>query len=281
MPNEGAMAQLSRPYQIGLAAIALLAVAWLLLVQGHSSNTSSPGSATPPTATTRIKDATAPTPAATAKAAAPTKAAATTHHSSASAVGTHSKATAKTHRAASTSHKTAQPSSATTTHTHTSAAATAPAAKKAPATKAPGATSTHSSSSPTTASTKTSAPAKTKPATPGSATKSASTATREAAVEAALKRGQTALILFWNPKAADDDAIHQAVRQVGANRSLHVFVQEASAGEVADFGTITRGVQVYGTPTLLVVNKSGQTLTLTGVQPAYAIEQAIQESQHS
>ncbi|HEY0517680.1 MAG TPA: hypothetical protein VGD00_11205, partial [Solirubrobacteraceae bacterium] len=38
------MAQLSRPYQIGLVAVALLAAAWLLLIQGHASNSSSPGS---------------------------------------------------------------------------------------------------------------------------------------------------------------------------------------------------------------------------------------------
>ena len=37
MPNEGAMAQLSRPYQIGLAAVAVLAAAWLLLHPGHTA----------------------------------------------------------------------------------------------------------------------------------------------------------------------------------------------------------------------------------------------------
>lgn len=43
MPNDGAMAQLSRPYQIGLAAVAVLAAAWLLLFQGHKSNESGAG----------------------------------------------------------------------------------------------------------------------------------------------------------------------------------------------------------------------------------------------
>src|SRR2546421_5070815 len=37
MPNERAMAQLSRPYQVALAAIVLLAAVWLLALRGHSS----------------------------------------------------------------------------------------------------------------------------------------------------------------------------------------------------------------------------------------------------
>jgi hypothetical protein len=60
-----------------------------------------------------------------------------------------------------------------------------------------------------------------------------------------------------------------------------VAIEVASPHEVASFGSITRGVQVYGTPTLLVVNGKGQTTTLTGLQDAYAIKQAIRETQHS
>src|SRR5881392_2712045 len=37
MPNERAMAQLSRPYQVALVAIVLLAAVWLLALRGHSS----------------------------------------------------------------------------------------------------------------------------------------------------------------------------------------------------------------------------------------------------
>ena len=55
---------------------------------------------------------------------------------------------------------------------------------------------------------------------------------------------------------------------------------EARAKEVTSFGTITRGVQVYGTPTLLVLNKKGQVRTITGLTDAYAIEQTIDEARH-
>jgi hypothetical protein len=86
------------------------------------------------------------------------------------------------------------------------------------------------------------------------------------------------VILFWSPKGADDVAVHKAVQQV---RSGKVVVDLASSKEVAAFGTITRGIQVYGTPTLLVVGRKGQTTTLTGLQDAYAIKQAIQENRHA
>jgi hypothetical protein len=65
------------------------------------------------------------------------------------------------------------------------------------------------------------------------------------------------------------------------SRSRNVAVQVASSHEAAAFGTITRGIQVYGTPTVLVVGSKGQTTTLTGLQDAYAIEQAIQDARHA
>ena len=40
-------------------------------------------------------------------------------------------------------------------------------------------------------------------------------------------------------------------------------------------------MQVYGTPTLLIVNRKGQTITLTGLQDSFAIAQAIAEARHA
>ncbi len=51
------MAQLSRPYQIGLVAVALLAAAWLLLFQGHHSSTGGSGSSQVPAPVTRTVQA--------------------------------------------------------------------------------------------------------------------------------------------------------------------------------------------------------------------------------
>ena len=60
-----------------------------------------------------------------------------------------------------------------------------------------------------------------------------------------------------------------------------VSVQAAPASAVASYGSITRGVQVYATPTILVINKQGKAIVLTGLQDTYAIAQAIGEARSS
>jgi hypothetical protein len=75
--------------------------------------------------------------------------------------------------------------------------------------------------------------------------------------------------------------VHSALRSLRGDSSLKIAIDEASAGQVASFGSITRGVQVYGTPTLLFVNKKGRALTLTGLQDSFAIGQAVREARHA
>jgi hypothetical protein len=256
------MAQLSRPYQIGLATILVLAAVWVVLLQGHSPSSSSQTPA--PVAST-------PTPAPAAKAApsAATKHSGSTSGPSAPGVAGLTRAIDKARGAVSISEKnarqlqekSAQASSPTTTSQTTAAAAPAQAA--APAKTAPAATPT----APKT------------PAAPSAASR-VNSPSRERAVEAQLAKGDIALILFWNPKGADDVVVHRAVHQLNA-KSLHIAINEAPASDIAAFGTITRGIQVYGTPTLLIVNKKGQTITLTGSEDSFAIAQAISEARHS
>lgn len=87
------------------------------------------------------------------------------------------------------------------------------------------------------------------------------------------------MILFWDKSGADDRLVHDALRSLSADRGI--AIDEAAPGEVAAFGSITRGVQVYGTPTLLVVNGQGKARTLTGLQDSFAIAQAVAEARHS
>ena len=103
-------------------------------------------------------------------------------------------------------------------------------------------------------------------------------------VEAELAKGDVVLLLFWNPAGTDDAAMHRAVQQVqksdrGARQ--RVAVQAAPASQVASYGSVTRGVQVYATPTLFVINKQGHAIVLTGVQDAFSIEQTIAEAAKS
>jgi hypothetical protein len=266
------MAQLSRPFQIGLLAVALLAAAWLVLLRPHSTNSTTPVPAPAPTAAVRtVKAAAAPTTAKPGKAKG--SGSSSIYHGSAPGVQGLTRAIAKANGAVATSQqnakrleeKSTQASSATPTAT-----TTAPSAPTATATPT---TSTPAAKAPTTSSGSAAAGN-------GAAGRATSVA-RQHAVEAQLAKGRTVLILFWDPKGADDQSVHSALRSLRSQHSLNIDIQEASAGQVASFGTITRGLQVYGTPTLLIVDKKGQAKTLTGLQDAFAISQAIREVQHS
>jgi hypothetical protein len=257
------MAQLSRPYQIGLATILVLAAVWVVLLQGHSPSSSSTQEPAP------VASTPAPAPAKAAPSSATTKHSGSTSGPSAPGVAGLTRAIDKARGAVSISEKnakqlqekSAQASSPTTTSQ--APAAAAPAKTVAPTKTAPTATPT----APKT------------PAAPTVASR-VNSPSRERAVEAQLAKGKIALILFWNPKGADDVVVHRAIHQLNAG-SLHIALNEAPSSDIAAFGTITRGIQVYGTPTLLIVNKKGQTITLTGSEDSFAITQAISEARHS
>jgi hypothetical protein len=263
------MAQLSRPYQLGLLGIVLLAAVWLALFQGHSSSsTGGAGSSAPAVqtvttttavagkhgagATTKIYKGSAPGVEGLTKAIAKAQGAVNTSQQNAKALEEKS-AAASDERAASSS------SSSSSAGTH-AAAAPAKAVAKSPTTAA--------KSTPSSA-------AKTTPAKP--ATTGVSVPANQKRVEAELNSGKIAVILFWDPRGADDSAVHRAVQSLNHSK-LGIAISYAGSNQVATFGTITRGVQVDGTPTLLVVNKKGQTFTLTGLQDDFAIEQAISEA---
>jgi hypothetical protein len=267
MPNQGAMAQLSRPYQVGLLAVVLLAAAWLLLIQGHTTSPSTPAASSPvPAATSTAQTSSSPASKAGGSAS-------HIYHGAAPGVEGLTKDIAKAKGAVETSQQNAKQlaeKSAQASNEPTHSAVT------------PAPTVTKAKSVPTTH-TKAVAPVKTttKPASPAPSQAKSGTPSAQQAVEAELAKGKIVLILFWNPKGADDQVVHKAVDQLQHNGRLGIAVHQASASEVASFGTVTKGVQVYGTPTLLVINKQGKALTLTGLQEAFTIEQAIQEAKRA
>jgi hypothetical protein len=279
MPIQPSMAQLSRPYQIGLVAIALLAAVWLLLFQGHHSSTSEPSASAPPAATRTVK-----APTAAPKAPSHATAGQATGSGSASSLGAYGHAIEKARGAVATSQKnaselaskSAQASSASTPSSNAGGTATADAPAK---TTAPSATVTKSTTVVTKGATVTRSATVTTHAKAKSAPAGSAAPTRQRMVEAQLNSGRIAVIFFWNARGSDDRAVHRALASLPHN--LRFTVNEASSGEVATFGSITRGVQVYGTPTLLVVNSKGEVTTLTGLQDSFTIAQAIREARQS
>ena len=295
------MAQISRPFQIALLAMVVLAGVWFFALQGHSGSGTS--------------GATAPAPApAPSSSAAPNNAAAPTpvYHGAAPGVEGLTRAIARAHEAVATARrneqqlaeKSAQASSPAPVGTVTGSS---PAATQtSPATAPTVSTTSHPTTASTPAATKTVAPTTAK--SPPTTAKSPVTAptrlpARQALVELELKQGAVVAILFWNPHSAVDVAVHRElqlllavhhglrkysknpvvgrlVKATGLELTGKIAVNEASATQIASFGSITRAVQVYQTPTILILNKKGQTTTLTGLNDAFSIEQAIDEARH-
>jgi hypothetical protein len=299
MPKLVGMAQLSRPYQIALAGVCLLAGVSFFVLYGRSSSTSGSGS----------------TPAATASTPAATKSASATESAGSASTVAKAKVAAKSGhiyhgpvpglegltRDIARAHGAVKAVGASPSSSASSAAASAPAAASGAASAKPSTSSTTSQHAAAT-----SAPAvttvKQRPIKAQSG--AGRTPARQVLVERALNEGKIAVILFWNPKGADDaivdyelrllEAVHHLIKPLAHSPQLRRqlagsglelekrFAAFASpASQVATYGSITRGVQVYQTPTLLIVNKRGQTTVLTGLQDALSIEQAIDEARDS
>jgi hypothetical protein len=258
LPKERAMAQLSRPYQIAFVAMAFLVLVWFVALRGHSSSSSSSASA--PAASTAASKAKA--------AAAPSS----VYHGAAPGVEGLTRAIAKAHGAVATSQqnakqlqeKSAQASSQSTERTTSSPAVTNSSKAVAPA------------STPATTS-KSAARTQVKP---HKATASGTPA-QQKAVESELKGGKVVLLLFWNPKASVDVAVHKELQAVGRKLRGKIAVHDALAKQVGSFGSITKAIQVYETPTILLVNRHGVTTTLTGLTDVYSLEQTIEEARHA
>jgi hypothetical protein len=273
------MTQISRPFQIALAVLALFVGVWFLALRGHSSSgtpavASAPAVATPST----------PSPSPSATTSAPAKSApahkAHAHQAAAPTPGSLKRTIDKARGAVRHSqhaHGTAVKSSAKTAATPRSATTSKSAATKSAA--KPNSTATPKPATTQRSATKPGAAATPKPAKPrttasGSASAPANT---QKAVEAELTQGKVVAVLFWNQKGTVDGVVRHELQAVSHSSHGSVVVHVARANEIGAFGSFTRAVQVYSTPTILLINKSGKTSSLSGLADAFGIEQAVRE----
>jgi hypothetical protein len=284
------MAQLSRPYQIALAATIFLALVYFVALRPHSSETTSSSSA--PVAST---PASTPAPVVAAKAKAP---AVRTHIEGMTRAVTHA------HEAVAASQQAADKSAASTAEAPTQSAAVTASSTTATVTShqhgasgSTGATSTkqsttvvhsqHAAAVPAGTVTKSSVTVtKSKHGAPGHSVTVTKTSVHAApaqqvAVEKQLKQGKVVVVLFWNPKGSGDVAVHKELQAVEKQQGGKIAVHYALADQVGSFGSITKAIQVYQTPTILLVNKKGLTTTLTGFTDAFSIEQTIGEARQA
>jgi len=292
------MTQISRPFQIGLLAVGVFAAVWFFALQGHSASTvGSSSSASAPSAAAQPAKASGSSASVSGSSSVNEKAAVPSgvYHGSAPGVEGLTRAIAKAHEAVATARrsekqleeKSAQASSPGTTGASApgstpTAATTSPAVGKASSKTHPA--TVHARSNPATTHRATapkvaSSPAST-PSTP-STVSAKSVPAMQATVEAELKQGKVVAVLFWNSKSPVDQAVQRELQAVGHALGGKVALHDARAGQVGSFGSITRDVEVFQTPTILIVNKHGQTTSLTGLTDSFSIEQAIAEARHA
>jgi hypothetical protein len=303
------MSQVSRPFQIALAAVLVLAVAWFAVLRQHVAK-SSESTSTPSVAATSKSSTPSPSSAAAQEKAA----AKPTHVYKGSAPGVEglTRDVRRAHetvgksqvqarhveaesgeagssgspRAGSQGSGATSPASsgAGSTATHVSAAQTSGAHTGArhASTNHASATEASSTHGATHAGSGTAGKSTTssRQASNGSSGAATATPSRSPArkIEAQLKEARTVLLLFWNPHSSTDDTVREQVNDVSHSLGRKVAVNYARAGEVGAFGTVTRDVTVNETPTLLIIGKHGSVTTIAGLTDAFSIEQAIREA---
>lgn len=89
---------------------------------------------------------------------------------------------------------------------------------------------------------------------------------------AALDAGRVAVVLFHAGAGADDRAARDALDGV---RGPGITKRTVAIERVGDYEAITRGVQVTGSPTVLVISPDRRARTITGYTDTAEITQAI------
>lgn len=290
------VAQLSRPYQLALAAIAVLGLVWAVALRGHApghggSTGSLPRTPAPATnAKAQEKAAGAPTPI---------------YHGAAPGVEGLTRAIAKAHEAVATSQLNAQQLQQHSREASQEASTTAASSSRAGSARHSAGTAAHGSAS--AAHNSTSAARRTnssaakhtrqvavarsretaarahKGGRPGAGAKHSASGlpAEQVAVEHEVAAGKTVLLLFWLPKSSVDREVHSEVAAMVAHSHGHLALHAGAPSQVGEFGSITEVVHVYQTPTILIVNKHGVVSTLTGLTDTFALRQIVHEAERA
>ena len=159
----------------------------------------------------------------------------------------------------------------------TAAPAKAQAAKpaKADTTPAPKAKAVTKTETAVPAKAKAAAPAKAKPAPVKAKAPAAPKAAKGAeAVIADVKAGRTVVLLFWDGKSSEDQAVRRAVQRVD-RRGGKVRVHVANLKQISRYGAITSGVPVTSSPTVVVIGKGGKAQIIRGLTVTGEIDDTV------
>ena len=245
--------QVSRPMQIALVAVVLLAGMWFTVLKPKPADET----VTPAVAT--------PAPAATTASPSPDKVA--------PGVKGLASAVDKAKGAAAKSDAVNAKVQAATGSATPSATAAKPAAAKPAATKAVAAQPA------TTKATATKTAAKAKATTTTAKAKAKAPAAKVATdpsdrLLAFLAKGKTLVILFEG-KGADDKVARKAVHETAKADPKHVVSAYVPISDVGDYEKITSDVQVFAAPSILVIGADRKATLLTGYVDVESVRQAV------
>jgi hypothetical protein len=136
-------------------------------------------------------------------------------------------------------------------------------------------TSTKSSASKT--STKSSAKQTTKPSTSTTVAPRQTVADSLSTVQAAVSAHKVVALLFYNPAAADDQAVKQELASVPTHKR-HVVKLAIPLNDAPAFTGVTQQVPGNFSPTLVLISSSGQASEIVGFTTAFEISQRVDDA---
>ncbi len=137
------------------------------------------------------------------------------------------------------------------------------------------ASTSHSSSSSKT-STKSSAKT-TQPSTSTTKAPRQTVADSLSTVQAAVSAHKVVALLFYNPAAADDQAVKQELASVPTHKR-HVVKLAIPLNDAPAFTAVTQQVPVNLSPTLVLISSSGQASEIVGFTTAFEISQRVDDA---
>ena len=194
---------------------------------------------------------------------------------SSSGAGAYQSAIDKAHQAVKTSDHASAAHGGTLPSTTTTPTATTSSTKPAASTAATKPAATTSATKPAASA------AATKPATTTSSTIGAATAStaqqRLSATESALGARKVVALLFYNPAAADDQAVRQELAAV-AGQGTEVVKLAVPLAEAGKYTFITQHVQLATSPTLLLIDRAKQATAIVGFADRFEIAQRVADA---
>jgi hypothetical protein len=112
------------------------------------------------------------------------------------------------------------------------------------------------------------------PAAPARNVAPPATRRRLDAVSRALAEHKVLALLFYNPAAADDQAVRQELAAVPA-RGPTVFKLAVPLNELTRYSVVTSQVPVNVAPTLVLIDRRRQASTIVGFADRFEIEQRV------